>query len=495
MWLIRWCGGKISYYLIDNILSKTIRNNIAWSMLERFGTVGVQFLIQLILARLLNPDDYGLCAILLVFVNIFTLLVDSGLPIALVQNKCFSQRDYSSVFYTVLGMSIVAYAIIYVSAPFCAIFFENPMITSTLRLMSISIIFGSINSVQVAYIKHNMLFKTQFIANTISITLSAVISIYMAINGLGVWAIVAQYLIGRVVVTLLLSIMLTWRPTWEFSYSRLKSLFSYGWKLMATNFLSLAVSDIYTALIGKMYTSDRLGVYDTGTKIPTTISNSMTMSIGAVLFPLFSKHQDDKAALKYYLGRSNIITSFFVFPLMFSMAACSDQIVMVVLTEKWTAAIPFMQIACIMHAFYPIHLNNLHVINALGRSDIGLKLEIIKKAIDMLFLVVFISIGLEWVAIGRMLTSIISLVINLKPNAKLINYSVSEQIKEVLPTFCISIITSLILVFIGKFLTCSNIVGLLIQMLVGLSIYTMLSYVFNRKDVRIVLSVIKGRSN
>ena len=473
----------------------SIRNNFYWSMLERVGTVGIQFILQLLLARLLAPDDYGLCAILLVFVNIFTLLVDSGLPTALVQSKKYSQKDFSSVFYAVLVLSVLAYIILYISAPFCARFFDNPLIESTLRVMSVSIIFCSVNSVQVAYVKYMMLFKIQFLANSIAVIVSAVVSIYMAMHGYGVWAIVYQYLISRIVMTLLLGIMLKWRPTLELSMIRLKELFSYGWKLMASNFLSLVVSDIYTAVIGKTYSHDQLGLYDTGSRIPTTVSNSLTVSIGAVLFPLFSKHQEDIPSLRQYLKKSNVISSFFIIPLMIGLASCSKPIVLLVLTEKWADAIPFMQIACLMYAFYPIHMNNLHMINAVGRSDIGLKLEVIKKIIDIIFLAIFISIGLEWVAFGRLLTSFLGLYINLKPNKGLLGYSVKDQLLEILPTLIISVVMGLLLLLIEFVLSCDYIIILVVQFFAAVVLYLGLSYVFNRKGLMMTLDAIKNRSN
>jgi len=476
---------------MSNISGTSIRNNVYWSMLERFGTVGVQFVLQLVLARILAPEDYGLCAILLVFVNIFTMLVDSGLPMALVQQKQYSQKDYSSVFYAVLSLSIAAYGIIYLLAPVCASFFNNQTIIPTLRVISISIIFGAVNSVQVAYIKSMMLFKSQFIASSIAVLVSAVVSIYMAVHGYGVWAIVYQYLISRAVVTVIQTFLLAWRPTLEFSMERIKVLFAYGWKLMASNFLSLIVSDLYTAVIGKVYTKQELGVYDTGSRIPTTISNSMTVSIGAVLFPLFSQYQDDNDRLKYYLKRANVISSFFIFPLMICMAAAAEPIVMVVLTEKWAAAVPFMQIACLMYAFYPVHVNNLHVINAIGRSDIGLKLEIIKKLLDITFLLIFIGIGLWWVAAGRLFTNLIGLWINLKPTEKLLGYSVLAQLKDIAPILCISIITGGILLFINELMTCSHIYVLIVQIVTGIAAYFGLSYLFNRSGLNMLLEMLK----
>lgn len=470
-----------------------LRNNVYWSMLERFGTVGIQFVLQLVLARILAPDDYGLCAILLVFVNIFTLIVDSGLPMALVQQKQYSQKDYSSVFYAVLCLSVVAYGIIYLMAPACARFFDNETIISTLRVMSLSVIFCAVNSVQVAYVKSQMLFKEQFIASSVAVLVSAVVSIFMAVHGYGVWAIVYQYLISRVVVTIILAFTLSWHPTLEFSFGRIKVLFAYGWKLMASNFLSLIVSDLYTAVIGKVYTKAELGVYDTGSRIPTTISNSLTVSIGAVLFPLFSKHQDEPGTLRRYLHRANIISTLLIFPLMICIAASAEPIVMLVLTDKWAAAVPFMQIACLMYAFYPVHVNNLHVINAVGRSDIGLKLEIKKKLLDLIFLLLFISIGLWWVAVGRLLTSIIGLWINLKPTGRLIGYNVLQQLKDIMPIMCISVVTGVVLLLINEFATCSHIYVLLLQIIAGVTVYFGMSYIFNRSALVMLLEMLKEK--
>jgi len=217
----------------------------------------------------------------------------------------------------------------------------------------------------------------------------------------------------------------------------------------------------------------------------------MTVSIGAVLFPLFSQYQDDNDRLKYYLKRANVISSFFIFPLMICMAAAAEPIVMVVLTEKWAAAVPFMQIACLMYAFYPVHVNNLHVINAIGRSDIGLKLEIIKKLLDITFLLIFIGIGLWWVAAGRLFTNLIGLWINLKPTEKLLGYSVLAQLKDIAPILCISIITGGILLFINELMTCSHIYVLIVQIVTGIAAYFGLSYLFNRSGLNMLLEMLK----
>lgn len=479
---------------MSGVAGTSVKSSVFWSMLERFGSVGVQFILQLVLARILVPEDYGVCAILLVFVNIFTLLVDSGLPMALVQQKKFSQKDYSSVFYAVSLMSVVAYGVIYVSAPFCARAFNDEIISPTLRVISLSLIFGAVNSVQVAYVKSKMLFRVQFFASIIAVVLSAVVSIYMAYNGYGIWAIVYQYLISRAVITILLCFMLPWRPTKEFSLERLKRLFSYGWKLMVSNFISVIVTDVYTLVIGKFYTKDQLGVYDTGSRIPTTISNSLTVSIGAVLFPVFSRHQDEPDVLRRSLKKYNIVSLFLIFPFMICLAAAAEPVVMLLLTEKWSAAVLYMQIACVMYAFYPIHVNNLNVINAVGRSDVALKLEIIKKLIDLSFLFVFIHIGLEWVAIGRLMTSLIGLIINLKPTESLIGYTLKDQLKDILPIIIISTITGGMVFMIGKIMTCAYIFVVITQVVTALIAYFGLSLIFNRKSIDLLKSIKNEKS-
>lgn len=472
-------------------IGKKVKNGFFWTFSERFGSRGIQFLLQLFLARILLPDDYGLCALLLAFVNISTVFINSGLNTALIQKKDADSIDFSSVFYLSFFISIIIYVTLFFASPFIASFFNDIRITDLLRVISVSLIIGSYNSIQIALLTKRMQFEKLFKANIIGILSSALVAIYLAISGYGVWAIVAQYLVLKMVTTVLLSILVCWHPSLEFSLSRLKILFSFGWKCMTTSLLSTLVTNIYTTVVGKFYTKAELGTYDTGNRIPSVLSETFTSSLGSVLFPVFSTLQDDTKALKFYVQKTNKITTFLMFPLMFGLVAVADPLIRIVLTEKWISAVPFLQMFCVLYAFYPLHIANIQAINAIGRSDVSLKNETLKKGVDLLFLIIMINFSLYFVVLGRVLTSVIALWINMKPNKKFLCYSFREQIKDVFRSFIISVLTCVFMFIIPEMKIFSNvIISFTLQVVLGFVFYTVISYLFNKSNLKLIFSSI-----
>lgn len=476
-------------------LGKKVKNGVIWTFLERISTKAVQFILQLILARLLVPEDYGLCAILLAFINIATILINSGLPTALIQKEGVKSIDFSSVFYISFTLSCFFYLILFFSAPRIALFFNDSRLDSLIKVISITLIIGSYNSVQMTVMSKQLAFRKLFYANIIAIIISASISIIMAYNNYGVWSIVYQYIINRIAVTILLSIQIKWYPKLEFSFQRIKVLFSFGWKCMTSSLLSNVITDIYTATIGKFFTKAELGTYDTGTKIPSTISETFSSSLGSVLFPAFSTIQSDRPKLKSYVKKANIISSFLLFPIMFTAAALAKPIICILLSDKWINAIPFFQLACILYAFYPLHIANIQAINAIGRSDISLKNEITKKAIDILFLFIMIHISLIYVAIGRVATSLIALWINTIPSKKFLNYPTMEQIKDIYKSLLISLILAYFISYIdAQYITEPGILPLTICILSSVLLYVITSFIFNKKTLLDVLRILKQKN-
>lgn len=472
----------------DNIGAK-VRSGMIWTFMERIGTKVVQFSLQLLLARLLVPEDYGLCALLLAFINIATVFVNSGLNTALIQKKEADSLDFSSVLYLSLSISVILYVILFFLSPFIADFFNDKRLSLLMRVLAVSLIIGAFNSVQLSVLTRNMQFRKLFIANLLGMIVSAVVSIVMAMNGFGVWSIVIQYLINRLVVTLALFALVRWMPKLEFSWIRIKSLFSFGWKCMTTNFLSTIVTDIYIAVVGKFYPKSQLGVYDTGNKIPSTISETFSSSLGNVLFPAFSKLQNDIPQLRAIVAKSNKISSFLIAPIMFSIIASAHPIISILLTDKWIGAVPFLQMACLLYALYPLHIANISAISAIGRSDVTLKCEIQKKIVDLSFLALTVNFSIYWVALGRVLTSFVSLWINMRPNKKFLQYDVWQQIVDIIPTFIIAVVMCASMFLVDLF-ELSIVIGLTTKILIGLIVYLLLSYMFNRQTMISVLNII-----
>ena len=460
-----------------------------WTFMERIGTKVVQFSLQLLLARLLVPEDYGLCALLLAFINIATVFVNSGLNTALIQKKEADSLDFSSVLYLSLSISVILYVILFFLSPFIADFFNDKRLSLLMRVLAVSLIIGAFNSVQLSVLTRNMQFRKLFIANLLGMIVSAVVSIVMAMNGFGVWSIVIQYLINRLVVTLALFALVRWMPKLEFSWIRIKSLFSFGWKCMTTNFLSTIVTDIYIAVVGKFYPKSQLGVYDTGNKIPATISETFSSSLGNVLFPAFSKLQNDIPQLRAIVAKSNKISSFLIAPIMFAIIASAHPIISILLTDKWIGAVPFLQMACLLYALYPLHIANISAISAIGRSDVTLKCEIQKKIVDLSFLALMVNFSIYWVALGRVLTSFVSLWINMRPNKKFLQYDVWQQIVDIIPTFIIAVVMCASMFLVDLF-ELSIVIELTTKILIGLIVYLLLSYMFNRQTMISVLNII-----
>lgn len=472
----------------DNIGAK-VRSGMIWTFMERIGTKVVQFSLQLLLARLLVPEDYGLCALLLAFINIATVFVNSGLNTALIQKKEADSLDFSSVLYLSLSISVIIYVILFFLSPFIADFFNDKRLSLLMRVLAVSLIIGAFNSVQLSVLTRNMQFRKLFIANLLGMIVSAVVSIVMAMNGFGVWSIVIQYLINRLVVTLALFALVRWMPKLEFSWIRIKSLFSFGWKCMTTNFLSTIVTDIYIAVVGKFYPKSQLGVYDTGNKIPATISETFSSSLGNVLFPAFSKLQNDIPQLRAIVAKSNKISSFLIAPIMFAIIASAHPIISILLTDKWIGAVPFLQMACLLYALYPLHIANISAISAIGRSDVTLKCEIQKKIVDLSFLALTVNFSIYWVALGQVLTSFVSLWINMRPNKKFLQYDVWQQIVDIIPTFIIAVVMCASMFLVDLF-ELSIVIGLTTKILIGLIVYLLLSYMFNRQTMISVLNII-----
>ena len=472
-----------------SLRSKTIYG-LFWKFLERISAQSITLIISIILARLLSPKDYGTIAILLIFTSIADVFVNAGFGRALIQKKDADNLDFSSVFYFSFLFSIFVYAVIYMAAPFIAGFYNMPVLQPTLQVLALRIPVAGINSVQQAYVSRNMQFKKFFYSTLSGTAASAVVGIAMAYNGYGIWSLVGQYLSNAVVNTIVLFCVNDWRPQLIFSLHRLKSLFSYGWKLLLSNLLDTGYQSLNSLLIGKFYALVDLAFFDTGKKFPMVIVTNINSSISSVLFPALASEQDDLEKVKAHTRRVIQISSYIMWPMMLGIAACADCIVSLVLTDKWLPAVPYLQIACITYGLWPIHTTNLQAITALGRSDIFLKLEIVKKAIGVVALLISIQYGVLAIALTGIVTGIISTFINAYPNGYLLKYNYFEQIRDVLPSFLCAVFMAVIVYFSGSFF--ENIYfKLLLQIIVGIVVYILLSIFFKLNSFQYITTLIR----
>lgn len=452
-------------------------SGLMWRFLERFGAQGVAFVVSIILARLLNPKVYGIVAIVTVFTTILNVFIDSGLGNALIQKKDADDLDYSSVFIFNMFMCLVLYFILFACSPIIADFYNMPNLTAVLRVMSLTVVVSGIKNVQQAYVSKHLLFKRFFFATLGGTIGAAVLGIWMAFRGYGVWALVAQGLFNNCVDTLILWITVKWRPKLMFSFKRFRDLFSFGWKLLISSLITTLSNNLRQLIIGKLYSADSLAFYNRGYMIPNTFVGNIDSAIDSVLFPVMSGAQDDLGNVRAMTRRSICVSSYIMWPLMLGIAAVSKQFVLVFLTDKWLPCVPFIIIFCITYAFYPMQTANLNAIKAIGRSDIYLRLTMIKRIVSLVVLVATMWFGPLVMAMSVIVLTIIEQIINSWPNRKLLNYSYHQQILDIMPAVLLS--TAMFwIVWSVQLLPLSSILLLAIQVVTGVIVYVGGSVIF-----------------
>ena len=477
-----------------DITKKSIISNLIWRFSERIGAQGISFIVSIILARLLAPEAYGTVALITVFITIMQVFVDSGMGNALIQKKETDDIDFSTVFYFNVCMCTVLYIVLYFLAPFIASFYRDSQMTPLLRVVGLTLIVSGLKNVQQAYVSRNMLFKKFFYSTLFGTLISGVLGVLTAYMGYGVWALVIQQLSNIFIDTFILWITVKWRPKKCFSFSRLIVLFSFGWKLLCSNLIDTIYNNLRNLIIGKKYTERDLAYYTNGQKIPNLVVTNINSSIGSVLFPALSQEQDDKFLLKKHMRTAIQISSYIMWPILIGIAACAKPIVTILLTDKWLPCVPYLQIACFVYGFMPIHTTNLQAINAMGRSDLFLKLEIIKKIIGIIILVLSIPHGVLAIAASSMLITILNSFINSYPNRCLLSYSYIEQIKDIFPSFLLSCFMGAI-VYSINFLSYSTFLLLIVQIVLGVFIYIACSkllrintYIYLVENIKNILS-------
>ncbi len=475
----------------EQITRGTVVRSLIWKFLERGGVQGVQFVLSIILARLVSPSDYGVIALILVFIQIANVFVQSGFNTALIQKKDADELDFSSIFYLSLFVAFICYVILFFTAPLIATFYKQPILISLIRVLAFTLFFGAVNSVQNAVVSRTMQFKRFFYSSMGSVIGSGVLGVILAYRGFGVWALVSQQLINGVLTCVILWFTVKWRPKLLFSLERVKSLFRFGWKLLVSALLDTVFRNIYSLVIGRIYNSSQLGYFNRGQQFPQVIASNLDGSIQSVMLPALSAHNDDRKAVKRMARRSISTSAYLLMPCMFGLVAVSEPLVKLLLTDKWLACVPFLRLACISYALYPIHTANLTAINAVGRSDIFLKLEIIKKIVTVINLLITIPLGIYAMAIGQVVSGFLATFINAYPNRKLLQYSYAEQWKDLLPSFLLSVFMGIIVYFIS-YLNLATWLTLILQILCGVVIYVVGSKIIKIESFEYILNSVKG---
>lgn len=461
--------------------------------MERFGVQGIQLLLQIILARLLSPEHYSVLAVMLIFTSLASVFVQHSFGAALIQNKDVTEEDYSSVLWVTLMIAAVCYGGLYLLAPLIAVFYEMPLLVEHLRVLGLTLFPLAFNSVQMAKAGRAMDFRKVFFSSICGLLISGTVGILVAYMGGGLWALVMQNLVNVTVSGVIMSVVIHWRPRLLCNWQRIKVLFSYGWKLMTSLLIVTLYDNIYSIVIGKKYSGETLGYYDRGTLFPRSIVNSINLTTESVMLSAMSKIQDDREAVKMMMRRSMMMGAYLVFPVMVGLAAVAEPLIVVLLTEKWLPCVPYMRLFCIACAFDPVHTCNLQAINAIGRSDVYLKLEIAKKvcfAVLLMGVTYYFDSPIAIAAIG-IVNALLCWTINIVPNQKLMCYTFAEQIKDLLPPVFMTACMGTVVAAVGK-LNLAPLATLALQIPVGVAVYLLLSVLFRPYPYRMAMETVMG---
>ena len=468
--------------------------SFVWKLLEKGSVQLVTLVVSILLARWLYPEDYGIIALIIIFISLAEVISDGGFNTALIQKKDADATDFSTIFFASSGVAVLLYVILFFTAPLISRYYEIESLTKVIRVLSLSLPFYVLNSIQRAYVAKEMLFDKLFISSLIAAVLSGLAGCWMALKGFGVWALVAQKLSNQALITVSMWYTVRWRPIMKFSFASFRQLFGYGWKIFLTNFIITLFVKIRHLIIGKMFKPANLAYYERGDQFPSFIGENLLSAIQSVLFPTLSEQQDDRVRVKSMMRRTTKSVSLVICPLMIGLFVVAEPLTIVLLTEKWLPIVPFIRIMCISNMFKPLTIPNAEAIKAMGYSDITLKLEVIKKVIDIIILVVSCQIGLIAIAYGVALYNFICIFINLYPNIKLLDYRIREQIADVLPSYLTSIVMGASIWWIGG-LGYMPIVTVTIQVLLGAAVYVAVNRLFKVESMMYFLDIIREKRN
>lgn len=473
-----------------DITRTTIIHSLFWKLLERGGTQAIQLLVMIILTRLLTPGDYGVIAIVAVFISIATLLADSGFCESLIQKKKVEDIDFSSVFFLNLLVACLLYIILFFTAPYAALYFEAPQLKAILRILSLTVFISVCNSIQYAVIARSMQFKKLVKSSLAAAVFAGLAGVVLACTGFGIWALVVQQLTNQLLVTVLLWFSVKWRPQLLFSTKHISILYSFGWKLVASTLIYNLYTSLQSFVIGKLFSPVMLGYYSRGAQLPNILVSNINGSIQSVMFPALASRQDDKERMKEMIRRAIVTSSFILFPLMMGLAVIAEPLIRLLFTEKWLPAAVFLQIFCGYYALWTVDSANLHVIKAVGRSDLFLKLEIVKFIMGTIILVSSLPFGVYGVAVGVLINRILTTIVDAWPMKALLDYSLVAQIRDVLPSLFLALSVGTI-VYSIHLAGLPDILTIFLQIIIGAALYIGLAIVLKVESFTYLLLTMK----
>lgn len=451
-------------------LRSKIASGFMYKFFERAGAQGISFLLSLLLARLLTAEDYGVISTITIIITILDVFVTYGFGNSLIAKKNSDSLDFSTCFYFGIVWSLILYAAVYFLSPYIAIFLKDAALTPIIRVMALRMPLAAINSVQHAYVSKHMRFKKFFYSTLIGTVVSGVVAVFMAFNGFGVWALVAQYLGNIAMNTVCLWIIVDWRPKKEFSFARLKEIYAYGWKILAVGLIDTTYQELRSLIIARKYSKADLAYYNRGNHFPSFGMKLIEPTVNTVLFPTLAQCNDDAARMKAVTRKIIQLSTYIIAPIMIGLAVVAEPLVVVLLTEKWLPCVVFLQIGCLSYLFRPLQFINNTVIKSSGRSDLLLKLDIVKKGIGVALLLYSMQYGVVGIAVSQAVSNLIATVINIAPNRKILNYGYGAQLADVGKNLLLAVVMGAA-VYPIAFLAMPSVVTLILQIAGGVAIY------------------------
>ena len=451
---------------MPNIKQKTI-SSLTWSFIDNFLQMGLTFVIGIILARLLTPSEFGLIGMITIFIAVSVSFINSGFAAALIRKQNCTDVDFSTVFYFNLAVSVLIYWILFFSAPTISRFFNEPQLTNLVKVLAIVLIIESLTIIQRTILTKRIDFKLQTKISIAASTVSGVVGIALAFNGFGVWSLVFLQITQRAVNSVLLWLWNRWRPLLIFSRTSFNELFSFGYKLLISGLIDTLYRNIYLLIIGKYFSAQELGYYTRAYQFQALPSQNINSVIARVIYPVLAQMQDDKKALKRNYQKLIKSVMFITFVLMMGMAAVAEPMVITLIGEPWRPCVIYLQLLCFVGMMYPLHALNLSMLTVQGRSDLFLKLEIIKKILAVPVIVIGVMFGIKAMIVGMMVNTQVSYFLNSYWSGRFIEYSMKDQVKDILPSFILAVSMSMIVAGFGRVLPFSDPATLVIQVVVG----------------------------
>lgn len=459
--------------------------SIIFKSMERYVVMAFQMIVQIIIARILSPSAYGLVAMMTVFISIANVFINNGFNAAIIQKKEADTKDFSTALLLNFVIGSFLYLLLFIFSPTIAAFYNEPDLKNCMRVLAIILPIGSVSSIQSAIAVRRMCFRNLFICNVIGSVFSGIVGIAAAILGMGYWALVLQQITSVVVIAIALTYHATWKPRFGFDKDSAKEQFGFGWKMLASSLINAIFNELNSLIIGKKYSSVDLSFYTKGKTFPRTITSGVDSALQSVLLSAFSKNQNSEKELHRLMSVSSVTNSYLVVPILTFLAVAGNTIVSLLLTDKWLPMVPYMQICCFTFAFHPIASVNLQAIAAVGHSDMRLKLEFLKKPFGIIMLIIAIPYGPMAIAVSAAVTSVFGLMIGYVACQRIVHYRIIDSLKDIVPSWGVSILAGG-LVFALNYLDVNKILLLVIQLLVMVIVYYLLSRYFHLRGLGIL---------